>query len=93
MIKDVQMNPLEQGKFSKSAVISFNSQRDYYKFRECFHECLYYDRLMEVKPIIEDSKKIVKAQQYIEFKWFVWRSHRKALVKFASPEEALKAFN
>lgn len=47
---------------------------------------------MDVKPIVEDNtKKIVKVKQYIEFKWYVWRSHKKALVKFSSLEEAHKA--
>jgi hypothetical protein len=46
---------------------------------------------MDVKPILEDSKNIVKAQQYIEFKWFVWKSHGKALVRFDTEEQALQA--
>ena len=49
---------------------------------------------MDVKPIISDNtKKMIKAQQYIEFKWYVWKSHKKALVKFSRHEEAFKAFN
>lgn len=49
---------------------------------------------MDVKPITEDkSDKIVKASHYIEFKWFVWRSHQKALVKFYTPENAQKAYD
>ena len=48
---------------------------------------------MDVKPITkEKSKNIVKASHYIEFRWFVWRSHRKALVKFHNSEHATKAF-
>ena len=34
----------------------------------------------------------MRAKQYIEFRWFVWKSHKKALVKFATKEQALKAF-
>ena len=33
----------------------------------------------------------IKAQQYIEFKWYVWKSHRKALVRFTTKEGATKA--
>ena len=40
---------------------------------------------MEVKPIMEENQRLaVKNKQYIEFKWFVWRSHKKALVRFAN---------
>lgn len=94
VLKKVELQAPEPGKFCKSAIVSFLSQRDYYKFKECFNECLYFDRLMEVRPIFEQNQRLsVKNKQYIEFKWFVWRSHKKALVRFASNEQALKAFH
>ncbi len=34
---------------------------------------------------------MVKPKQYIEFKWYVWKSHGRALVRFATPEAAQKA--
>lgn len=47
---------------------------------------------MDVRPVTEErSQMIIKAKQYIEFKWFVWRSHLKALVQFASVESVNKA--
>lgn len=46
---------------------------------------------MDVKPLTEERASLIKAQQYIEFKWFVWRSHLKALVQFTSIESANKA--
>jgi hypothetical protein len=90
-VKDVVVNEPELGKFSKSAVIYFNSQRDYYTFYDCFQECVYYERMMDIKPLKDEIANTIKAEQYIEFKWYVWKSHRKALVKFAEVGGAIKA--
>lgn len=38
---------------------------------------------MEVKPILGEGVKAVGNKKYIEFKWYVWKSHRKAIVKYA----------
>lgn len=44
-----------------------------------------------MKPLKEEIQGGIRAQQYIEFKWYVWKSHRKALVRFATKEGAIKA--
>jgi hypothetical protein len=49
------------------------------------------DRLLDVKPLKDEIASSVRAQQYIEFKWYVWKSHRKALVRFVDQEGAKKA--
>ena len=50
-------------------------------FHESFNELIYYDRVMDIKPLKdEQSAKIINSKQYIEFKWYVWKSHKKALV-------------
>lgn len=36
-VKDIVMVDPEAGRFCKSAVIHFHSQRDYYNFYNCFH--------------------------------------------------------
>ena len=42
---------------------------------------------MDIKPLKdEQSAKIINSKQYIEFKWYVWKSHKKALVRFATEE-------
>lgn len=47
---------------------------------------------MDVKPIRDqETTSFAKPQQYIDFQWFVWKSHNKALVRFATSEEAKKA--
>ena len=47
---------------------------------------------MDIKPLKdEQSAKIINSKQYIEFKWYVWKSHKKALVRFATEEGALAA--
>jgi predicted RNA binding protein with dsRBD fold (UPF0201 family) len=46
---------------------------------------------MEVRPLKDEVVIGIRAQQYIEFKWYVWKSHRKALVKYASKEGAAVA--
>lgn len=45
------MNEPENGKFYKSAIIHFHSQRDYFKFQEIFFECIFFDRMMDIKPL------------------------------------------
>jgi hypothetical protein len=47
---------------------------------------------MDVKPLKdEESQATVRNKQYIDFKWYVWKSHRKALVQFQEAEAAAKA--
>lgn len=38
---------------------------------------------MDVKPLKGDPIKTAEKVQYIEFKWYVWKSHRKAIVRFS----------
>jgi hypothetical protein len=95
-VKEIVVNEAEPGKFCRSAVVHFHSQRDYYNFYNCFHELSYLDRVMDVKPLKDEVASAVRAQQYIDFKWYVWKSHRKALVRFATKEgvkQAVEAFN
>ena len=87
------MNKPEVGKFFKSAVISFNSQRDYYRFQEYYNDVLLFDRYMSVKPIAnEQEEDILRQTHYIDFKWFVWRSHQKALIRYKEEGAATGAF-
>lgn len=47
---------------------------------------------MEIKPIRdEEATNLAKPKQYIDFQWFVWKSHSKALIRFATSEGAEKA--
>lgn len=64
-VKEIVVNEPETGKFYKSALIYFNSQRDYYKFYDCFQECIYYDRMMDIKPLKDEISNAVKSQNYI----------------------------
>ena len=40
-----------------SATIEFNSQKDFYRFKEYYHECEYMDRMMKVLPIESKPKR------------------------------------
>lgn len=41
---------------------------------------------MDVKPLKdEETSALVRSKQYIHFRWFVWKSHRRALVVFDQP--------
>lgn len=47
---------------------------------------------MDVKPLKdEETSALVRSKQYIHFRWFVWKSHRRALVVFDQPEAAQAA--
>ena len=47
---------------------------------------------MDIKPLKdEETTKVINSRQYIEFKWYVWKSHKKALVRYAAEEGAVKA--
>lgn len=86
------MLPGEFGKYSKSAIIEFNSQKDYYRFSSYYNECKYFDRLLEVRPIVMKKTDTVECEKYIDFKWYVWQSHRKAIVIFKHAGSAEKAY-
>jgi hypothetical protein len=76
----------------KTAKIQFYSQKDYHRFYEYYNGCQYFNRPLEVKPVTEAKQSdAVKAEQYIDFKWSVWQSCCKALVQYASPQEAQQA--
>ena len=81
----------EPGKQTKSAVIFFNSQRDYYAFYDMFNECEYYGHTLKVSSIKKSKIDHVWEKQYVEFKWFVWQTHNKALVRFEREQDAKKA--
>ena len=93
ILKDIKLKEPEAGKYFKSAEITFNSQRDYYKFQEYFNDVLFFDRYMTIKPIIgEAAEEALRQTHYIDFKWFVWKSHQKALIRYKTEPEAKKAF-
>lgn len=51
VLKSIEILPPEYGKFSKTAIIEFNSQKDYYRFFSYYNQCKYFDRLLEVRPL------------------------------------------
>lgn len=54
---------------------------------------MYLERILEVKPLQSEGIKGIDKQQYIEFKWNAWKSHRKAIVRYANAEDAQKALD
>jgi RNA recognition motif-containing protein len=95
VIRDIQIRLPEPGKFTKSAVVFFNSQRDFYRFYDYFNDCEYLGHTLKVTSIKKSKLDFAWEKQYIEFKWYVWQTHNKALIRFASEEgakAALEAF-
>ena len=82
ILKTVEILPPEVGKFSKSAIIEFNSQKDYYRFYSYYNEIKFFDRTLDIKPMVMNKTESVEAENFIDFKWYVWKSHQKAIVVF-----------
>lgn len=51
IVRDINMRLPEPGQITKSAVIFFNSQRDYYSFFEYFNGCEYCGFTLKVTPV------------------------------------------
>lgn len=90
-MKSIEILPPEYGKFSKTAIIEFNSQKDYYRFYSYYNECKYVDRLLEVRPLAMKKTESIEGEMLVDFKWYVWKSHQKAIVVFKTEEMARKA--
>lgn len=82
----------EPGQQTKSAVIFFNSQRDYYAFYECFHDCEYLGNKLKVSPVRSFKLDSAWERYSIKFQWSVWQSHCKSIIRFTSKASAVKAF-
>jgi hypothetical protein len=90
-VRDIHIRLPEPGKSTKSAIVFFNSQRDYYTFFEYFNECEYFGYHLRVSPMRRSKAEFAWERQYIQFRWYVWQSHCKALVRFADKCAAVKA--
>ena len=79
------------------AIITFNSQKDFYRFNDYFSGCVLYEIPMRVEALKEEKAQFEEFEnkQYVDFKWFTWRPEGKAYVKFAKEadvEKVLKGF-
>lgn len=92
VVRDINMRLPEPGHPTKSAVVFFNSQRDYYSFYDCFNGCQYLGHALKVSPVRRGKADFAWERQSVHFQWFVWQSHCKALVRFADKAAAAKAY-
>lgn len=76
----------------KQALITFHSQQECSKFYQYFNQCVFFDNPMEVRKMKDEEKIFAQSKQYIDFKWFVWKSHGKALATFVTVDDAKKAY-
>jgi RNA recognition motif-containing protein len=91
IVRDINMRLPEPGQVTKSAVIFFNSQRDYYSFYDYFNDCEYCGFTLKVSPMRRSKMEFAWERMYIQFQWYIWQSHNKALVRFATEDCAKKA--
>ena len=68
--------------YKKNAIIEFHSQKDYHRFHLYFNQCLFMDRYIDVAPISDTKAQGLKKEMYVRFSWYVWKSHRKAMVEY-----------
>jgi hypothetical protein len=92
VVRDINIRLPEPGQCTKSAVIYFNSQRDYYAFYDYFEGCQYFGFALKISPVRRSKVDFAWERQYVQFQWFVWQSHCKALIRFADKASANKAF-
>ena len=47
---------------------------------------------MKIQPVEGDRQEdVLNNTHYVDFKWYVWKSHRKALIRFAEEDAANNA--
>lgn len=70
--------------------VKFISYQEYPRFYQKFHKSLFWGLSLVVSPYKGEEEVQVERTDsfYIEFQWFVWKSHCKGLVVFSTPEEA-----
>ncbi len=74
-------------------MIYLHKSKDYAVFYQEFHKFIFLGLPLEIKPVKNDEKedKYNLNSNYIEFRWFVWKSHCQAMIVYEYEEEAKKA--